>query len=91
MTRNKTPNLRFYSKVLDFVSKENADLYINAGWELIEVHKKKYAPWIILGYRVGWTRGNPVKATYPQVDETPTSILCGAELDELERTKKPPK
>ena len=71
--RDTTPNLRFYSRVLDFVSKENADKYIAHGWELIEVLKKPRSR-VIIGYRVGWVRGWGDPDEPPVTDETPTVV-----------------
>jgi hypothetical protein len=54
----------YYSKFMNFSLKENADNYIQAGWELLEARTFLIGDHAaILAYRVGWPRnaGNPVE------------------------------
>jgi hypothetical protein len=47
-----------YRKVIEFGSKANADIYIAAGWELIETRAEPYALGrTIIVYKVGWPDG----------------------------------
>jgi hypothetical protein len=53
-----------YSKLIDFSLKENADNYIQAGWELIETRTYLVGDdAAILAYHLGWPRnaGNPIE------------------------------
>jgi hypothetical protein len=47
-----------HSKVIEFGSKANVDIYIAAGWELIETSAEPFALGrTIIVYRVGWPSG----------------------------------
>ena len=54
-----------YREVIDFGSKNEADNYIHAGWELIDTHAEIFPGrgQTVLIYRVGWRRdaGEPVE------------------------------
>jgi hypothetical protein len=59
-----------HSQVIEFGSKANADRYIAAGWELIDVRAEPF----ILGrtiiiYRVGWPEGAGKLVTPPTDDD----------------------
>ena len=52
-----------HSKVIEFGSKTNADIYVAAGWELIETRAEPFALGrTIIVYVVGWPNdaGEPV-------------------------------
>lgn len=47
-----------YSQIVEFGSKANANIYIAAGWELIETRAEPFALGrTIIVYRVGWPEG----------------------------------
>jgi hypothetical protein len=59
-----------YSQVVEFGTKANADIYIAAGWELIETAAEPFALGrTIIVYRVGWPRENGEPVTPPTEDD----------------------
>ena len=53
-----------YNCIAEFGSKTNANIYIGAGWELIETRAEPFA-WsrTIIIYQVGWPEGTGKPAT----------------------------
>lgn len=71
-----------YSKLIDFSLKENADNYMQAGWELIEARTYLIGDdAAIVGYRLGWPRnaGNPIEP--PVVEEIQAYQYLGPSLN----------
>jgi hypothetical protein len=71
-----------YSKLIDFSLKENADNYIQAGWELIETRTYLIGDdAAILAYRLGWPRnaGNPIEP--PVVEEIQAYQYLGPSIN----------
>jgi len=64
-----------YREIVDFSSKENADNYIQAGWQPVEFHAEfteaLIAKKVIPRYRVGWLRGAGEPPRPPIIDEVP--------------------
>jgi len=59
-----------YSRFIEFGSKTNADVYIAAGWELIETHAEPFTLGrTIIIYRVVWPEGAGVPVTPPTDDD----------------------
>ena len=73
------PDMSLHSEIIDFISKANADNYVQAGWELIETRTELVGEEeAVLVYRVGWPKGagEPFHpADVPDEGDKPSSVF----------------